>query len=127
MVGVDRPRLLAPGRDAGRRGFRRTGGLRLFAPQDGEGEGGGTAPPELEAFCSLPEVWGSGVNRRLILRVHEAIAEAGHTEAVLWVLRDDPRARRFYASHGWEPDGAVTEEGPINGVVLPRMRYRRIF
>lgn len=98
-----------------------------FAPQDGEGEGGGTAPPELEAFYSVPEVWGSGVNRRLILRVHEAIAEAGHTEAVLWVLRDDPRARRFYASHGWEPDGAVTEEGPINGVVLPRMRYRRIF
>ncbi len=29
--------------------------------------------------------------------------------------------------HGGETDGTVTEEGPINGVVLPRMRYRRIF
>ena len=67
------------------------------------------------------------MNGCLLLRVHEAIAAAGHTEAVLWVLRDNPRARRFYASHGWEPDGIVTEEGPINGVVLPRMRYRRSF
>ena len=96
-----------------------------FGPQ--QGEGAEALPPELEAFYSVPEVWGSGVNGRLIRRVHEAITAAGHTGAVLWVLRDNPRARRFYASHGWEADGTVTEEGPINGVVLPRMRYRRSF
>ncbi|MFD6952677.1 GCN5 family acetyltransferase [Nocardiopsis sp. TSRI0078] len=97
-----------------------------FAPAGENGEGAGPLL-ELEAFYSLPEVWGSGGNRRLIADVHEAVAAAGHTEAVLWVLRDNPRARRFYAAHGWEPDGTVTEDGPINGVVLPRVRYHRKF
>ncbi|WP_017572695.1 GNAT family N-acetyltransferase [Nocardiopsis halotolerans] len=99
-----------------------------FAPEDGEGAGGAVGEAsELEAFYSVPEVWGSGVNRRLIADVHGAITGAGYTEAVLWVLRDNPRARRFYAAHGWAADGTVTEAGPINGVVLPRVRYRRRF
>ncbi|NYH54363.1 GNAT superfamily N-acetyltransferase [Nocardiopsis arvandica] len=109
------------------------GGVAAFACFAPAEEGGGQAgrgagePLELEAFYSLPEVWGSGVNQRLITGVHEALAAAGCAEAVLWVLRDNPRARRFYAAHGWEADGTVTEEGPINGVVLPRVRYRRKF
>ncbi|MEU1898727.1 GNAT family N-acetyltransferase [Nocardiopsis dassonvillei] len=100
-----------------------------FAPveEGGEGAGGTAGPCELEAFFSVPETWGSGVNRRLIADVHRAVAGAGYCEAVLWVLRDNPRARRFYAAHGWEADGAVTEEGPLNGAVLPRLRYRRGF
>ncbi|WP_444963100.1 GNAT family N-acetyltransferase [Nocardiopsis sp. M1B1] len=97
-----------------------------FAPVE-EAAGGTAGPCEVEAFFSVPEVWGSGVNRRLIADVHRAVAGAGYTEAVLWVLRDNPRARRFYAAHGWEADGAVTEEGPLNGAVLPRLRYRRGF
>jgi GNAT superfamily N-acetyltransferase len=100
-----------------------------FAPvgESGEEAGGAGGPAELEAFFSVPEVWGSGVNRRLIADVHRAVAGAGYTEAVLWVLRDNPRARRFYAAHGWEADGTVTEEGPLSGRVLPRLRYRRGF
>lgn len=100
-----------------------------FAPAEEDGQDGDDAcgPPELEAFYSIPEVWGSGVNQRLMADVHRAVAGAGYTEAVLWVLRDNPRARRFYAAHGWEPDGTVTEEGALNGVVLPRLRYRRGF
>ncbi|QUX27763.1 GNAT family N-acetyltransferase [Nocardiopsis akebiae] len=97
-----------------------------FAPV-GEAAGGTAGSCEVEAFFSVPEVWGSGVNRRLIAEVHRVVAGAGYTEAVLWVLRDNPRARRFYAAHGWEADGAVTEEGPLNGAVLPRLRYRRGF
>ncbi|WP_435105760.1 GNAT family N-acetyltransferase [Nocardiopsis synnemataformans] len=100
-----------------------------FAPveEDGQETGGIAGPCELEAFFSVPEVWGSGVNRRLIADVHRAVAGAGYAEAVLWALRDNLRARRFYAAHGWEADGTVTEEGPLNGVVLPRLRYRRGF
>ncbi|MEV6822574.1 GNAT family N-acetyltransferase [Nocardiopsis dassonvillei] len=122
IAGAARPGagLLLAGDGAG------TVAFACFAPVE-EAAGGTAGPCEVEAFFSVPEVWGNGVNRRLIADVHRAVAGAGYTEAVLWVLRDNPRARRFYAAHGWEADGTVTEEGPLNGAVLPRLRYRRGF
>jgi hypothetical protein len=43
---------------------------------------------------------------------------------VLWVLTDNPRARAFYARHGWRCDELIEREEQ-GGVPLPVVRYSR--
>jgi GNAT superfamily N-acetyltransferase len=82
------------------------------------------AEGELFAIYVHPEHWGSGVGRELIAAGEEQLRELGHLHAVLWVLEDNPRARRFYEAAGWSVDGA---ERPIDllGVSLPEVRYEK--
>jgi ribosomal protein S18 acetylase RimI-like enzyme len=46
-----------------------------------------------------------------------------YTEAVLWVLEDNPRTRHFYERAGWHADGGVTN-GEWLGTVTREVRYR---
>jgi GNAT superfamily N-acetyltransferase len=60
---------------------------------------------EVFALYVDPDRWGAGVGRALWGAVEAGLAE--ETAAVaLWVLRDNVRAREFYASRGLAPDGA---------------------
>ena len=79
---------------------------------------------ELYALNVHPDHWGAGAGGALLEHVTVALADAGHADAVLWVLRDNARARRFYARHGWAPDGAEKTDTQ-DGVVLDELRYRR--
>ena len=53
------------------------------------------------------------------------LAGLGHVEAVLWVVPQNDRARRFYESEAWRDDH-VRREDEVFGVVVPEMRYRRL-
>ncbi len=48
----------------------------------------------------------------------------GVREAVLWVLRDNRRARRLYENLGWRDDGR-TRTDDYGGVELEAVCYRR--
>jgi GNAT superfamily N-acetyltransferase len=82
------------------------------------------AEGELYAIYALPEAWGSGAGRVLLEVGLEELREAGHREAVLWVLEDNPRARRFYEREGWSPDGGAKTDA-FFGVRVTEVRYRR--
>ena len=56
-------------------------------------------------------------------RALELLRERGYEEAVLWVLDDNPRARRFYEAGGWRLDGA-RRRGEHLGVRTEEVRYR---
>jgi hypothetical protein len=45
-------------------------------------------------------------------------------EAILWVLRDNLRARRFYEQLGWTADGQTVSED-YGGCRLEALCYRR--
>jgi hypothetical protein len=47
----------------------------------------------------------------------------GFGEAILWVLEDNPRTRRFYELAGWWADGDVKEDEWL-GAVVREVRYR---
>ena len=80
---------------------------------------------ELYAIYALPESWGSGAGPALLGAGLEEMRAAGYEEAVLWVLEDNPRARRFYAREGFEPDGGPKEESVLGmRVVEVRLRLR---
>lgn len=84
-----------------------------------------------------PDHWGTGVAQAIIDRCHTDLSSL-RSRAVLWVLRDNPRARAFYERNGWtcgSGDELVEAEwsGPLMAGVpdlddpLPEVQYRRHF
>jgi ribosomal protein S18 acetylase RimI-like enzyme len=94
------------------------GFVSVGASRDDDAEG------ELYAIYVDPTRWGTGVGRELIEAGEARLRELGQHEVVLWVLEDNPRARRFYEAAGWRIDGA---RRPIEflGIEVPEVRYRK--
>jgi RimJ/RimL family protein N-acetyltransferase len=80
---------------------------------------------ELYGIYVVPEAWGTGAGAGLMEAGLEYLRAHFH-EAILWVLDDNPRARRFYEKHGWRTDGA-TRTGSHLGVDTFEVRYRISF
>lgn len=77
---------------------------------------------ELFAIYVLPEAWGTAAAPGLMQAAVEAMRARGAPNAILWVLDDNPRARRFYEREGWHADG--TAESEYLGLTVPLVRYR---
>jgi GNAT superfamily N-acetyltransferase len=115
-------------------GFAHCGSERVQPTCDQSGQGGDASATtgergEVYGFYLHPETWGSGAAMPLIERCHEHLRAAGFGEAVLWVLRDNPRARAFYEKSGWHPTGrSMMFEGPQTiaapAISLPEVEYR---
>jgi len=77
-------------------------------------------PQERELFSlyTLRRTYGSGLGAALLE------AALGGSPAYLWVLEDNPRARVFYARHGFAPDG-VRMLLPPEWEELPEIRLVR--
>jgi ribosomal protein S18 acetylase RimI-like enzyme len=70
-----------------------------------------------------PGQQGHGAGRMLLEHALQMAQERGYGSAILWVLADNRRARSFYESFGFEPDGAERTEGePTSGGAV-EMRY----
>jgi GNAT superfamily N-acetyltransferase len=66
---------------------------------------------------------GHGAGRLLLAYTVAQLKATLHDSAVLWVLEDNLRARRFYARQGWSEDG-VRQVEQIAGLELHAVRYR---
>jgi ribosomal protein S18 acetylase RimI-like enzyme len=94
-------------------------GFALVGPaQDPEGAG------QLYAINVDPDQWGTGAGRALLAAAQGELVRLGYTEAVLWVLPGNARARRFYEVAGWAHDGAQ-RTGEAWGIAFTEVRYRR--
>jgi len=105
---------------------------------DEEADGGivgfvtlGCAPdaslPEAGTVFALyvdPPHWRAGVGRRLIASAREQLVTWNCPQALLWVLRGNERAERFYAADGWTPDGRQ-REAEVWGITVDEHRYQR--
>jgi ribosomal protein S18 acetylase RimI-like enzyme len=96
-------------------GFVTFGGSR---DDDAEGLG------EVYALYVDPDRYRGGVGRLLMAEARERLADSGFSEAILWVLQGNDRARGFYEGEGWKPDGATREENPYD-IVSNVARFRR--
>jgi ribosomal protein S18 acetylase RimI-like enzyme len=79
---------------------------------------------EITTFYFLAEAWGTGAAPALMERVLAELRGRGFSECTLWVLRDNPRAVRFYERAGFSLDGAE-KTVEIGGKPLTEVRYRR--
>ena len=78
---------------------------------------------ELYAIYVDPSNWGHGAGRALIERAETSLRESGFPKALLWVLRGNERAERFYRAAGWEHDGE--KEDDFQGAMVTELRYRK--
>jgi GNAT superfamily N-acetyltransferase len=79
---------------------------------------------ELRDLYVVPEAWGTGAGPALMDEVLAEIRASGATEATLWVVEANGRARRFYEREGWEPTGETraTPLGPAELQYALRLR-----
>jgi ribosomal protein S18 acetylase RimI-like enzyme len=85
------------------------------------------APPatgEVYALYLLPELWSTGLGTRLWAASVEGLAAAGLDEVIVWVLRENRRARGFYERRGMTLDPDAILDFQIEGAALPEVRYR---
>lgn len=80
---------------------------------------------EVYAIYVLPDCWDRGVGRTLLAHTERDLASHGYSEAVLWVLADNDRARDFYEAAGWHADGG-TRQDRIGGRDVEEVRYRLV-
>jgi GNAT superfamily N-acetyltransferase len=96
-------------------------GFSTFGPsRDEDAPGAG----EVYALYVDPPHWGEGAGRLLLAESRRRLASAGHALGVLWVLRGNTGAERFYRIDGWRRDGAERWERPY-GIRSRVIRYRR--
>ncbi|MFI1414295.1 GNAT family N-acetyltransferase [Streptomyces sp. NPDC020707] len=86
---------------------------------------GGAGDAELYALYVAPDRTGHGVGRALLRTSVERCAAAGLGRMLLWVLRENADARRFYERAGFTADGAE-EPYEVEGVEVPEVRYARL-
>jgi GNAT superfamily N-acetyltransferase len=81
----------------------------LVAERDGELRGViSFTGSHVEGFFLHPGDWGTGLADRLYEQALNVARASGSKTWHLWVLEDNPRARRFYERHGWRTDGNRT-------------------
>jgi ribosomal protein S18 acetylase RimI-like enzyme len=80
---------------------------------------------EIYAIYIDPSWWGRGAGTALMEASGVALLGEGYTEAVLWVLEANHRARAFYEAAGWVADGANKSYESGATAVRYRSRLRR--
>jgi ribosomal protein S18 acetylase RimI-like enzyme len=92
---------------------------------------GAARDPDLDAECTgeiwgiyvSPNAWRRGIGRTLAGEAERILRSRGYEDAVLWVLEDNQRAKRFYEAMGFAPDGESRE---MNwGAPLQAVRYAK--
>ncbi|MFF2012360.1 GNAT family N-acetyltransferase [Streptomyces sp. NPDC058195] len=81
-----------------------------------------SAIAEIGMLYTMPEAWGTGLGKQLMAAAMTTLGQADYAQAVLWVLEDNKRARRFYEAAGWRPDGAAVVD-TTGGAALNKLRY----
>ena len=81
------------------------------------------ATGEVGAIYLLEQVWGRGGGLLLMEEGLKMLRAAAYRSAILWVLRTNERARRFYEAGGWQADGAEKLEDRA-GFSLDEVRYK---
>lgn len=80
---------------------------------------------EIYGLYVHPEKWRLGIGADLMTQALRALQLMGYTEATLWVLRGNWRARDFYKASGFVPDGAAKVDTNAAGISFDEVRYRR--
>ena len=81
----------------------------------------GSCIGEIGAIYLLPDFWGCGFGKQMMIFAIEALREAGYKEIRLWVFEENARTRRFYEDAGFKYTGLKKEKNYIKS--LPIVQY----
>ena len=80
---------------------------------------------DVYALYVEPAAVGTGLGRELLARAVDDLRKRGFQPIVVWVLRENERARRFYERTGFREDGATKVED-YEGAPMHEVRYRAV-
>jgi GNAT superfamily N-acetyltransferase len=80
---------------------------------------------EVHAIYLDPHWQGHGAGRQMLEAATRLLADAGFTDASLWVVSGNHPARGFYEAQGWRLDGTEHQWPAADGVSVPEVRYVR--
>ena len=76
---------------------------------------------ELICIHSLPDNWHKGFGSKMMDMILEDIKKSGYSEVVLWVFRDNLRARAFYEAKGFVLNDVTKEAFDSEEVLYSKM------
>lgn len=79
---------------------------------------------EISAIYVHPEKWKKGVGRALLSASLDEVRKREFDQVTLWVLEANQRARLFYESFGFTPDGAMKDDDQWKSFAVREVRYR---
>ncbi|MGH7794321.1 MAG: GNAT family N-acetyltransferase [Candidatus Binatia bacterium] len=79
---------------------------------------------EVSAIYVHPEKWRMGTGRALLSVSVDEARKHEFDQVTLWVLEANQRARSFYESFGFLPDGAMKDDDQGKGFAVREVRYR---
>ena len=88
----------------------------------GQARGGDAALAEITTLYVLRQAQDAGLGRRLLTDTSRALAARGAMSLIIWVLRDNTKARGFYEHMGGRLDAARAES--VGGRIIPSVGYR---
>ena len=80
---------------------------------------------EIHVIYVHPDEWRQGHGSALAGEALRCLREEGFDEVVLWVLRGNERAAKFYEAEGFAADGGSKVKRRADGSEMPVVRYRR--
>lgn len=78
---------------------------------------------ELGTIYALEFVWGQGIGKQLWAEATRQMRECGFNEVMLWVLKGNDRAIKFYERMGMTFDGKTKTEMRQNDLMLHELCY----
>lgn len=91
----------------------------------GRDEGESAWEGEIHALYVTPELWGRGHGHALMHAALQRLGAEGRREVLLWMLRGNQRAQRFYERQGFALDGGARQVVHSSGTTLDEVRLRR--
>jgi RimJ/RimL family protein N-acetyltransferase len=76
---------------------------------------------EIVAIYAVPEYWNTGVGRQMMTFALRRIKDLNYENVLLWVFKENARARRFYEKFGFISDG-TEKPAPFRNSAL-EIRY----
>jgi L-amino acid N-acyltransferase YncA len=80
---------------------------------------------EISAIYLHPDAWRQGLGTKLCERVFTELKKMNFSEVILWVIKENSQARKFYENMGFINTGDVKENKYDKDVFLNEIRYRK--
>ncbi|OGT37598.1 MAG: hypothetical protein A3F11_10210 [Gammaproteobacteria bacterium RIFCSPHIGHO2_12_FULL_37_14] len=80
---------------------------------------------EISAIYLHPNVWYQGLGKKLCMAALSELEKTGFSEVIVWVLKENEQARKFYESIGFTEDGHSKLEQYNNDITLNELRYHK--
>lgn len=80
---------------------------------------------EISAIYLAPHVWHQGLGRKLCLAAFNELQKTGFQEVIVWVLKENLQARKFYEAMGFVNTARIKSEPYDDNIILNEVCYQK--